>query len=247
MSDQSTSTITDRPRVGVSACLAGEEVRYDGDHKRHPEVVGRLAELFELLPICPEVEIGLGIPREPIQLEQTSSGVRLVAVPSGRDHTVKMQEFSRRTVQQVELLQVCGYILKSRSPSCGLQKVKLFDEDGSFQRNGRGIFATELEQHGQSLPLVEESTLQDDSTREHFVEQVQAFHRLRSCLSAPWDPARLLQFHVAHRLQLQSHDAQGHQQLDKLVVRMEAEETAQFQMEYRRQFLKILAQPVTTS
>ena len=206
-------------------------------------MVGLLANLFELISICPEVEIGLGTPREPIQLEQTPAGLRLLAVQSRQDYTSRMQEFALRTAEQMESLQACGYILKSRSPSCGLQAVKVFDEGGSFQRSGRGLFSTGLQQHGQSLPLVEESALEQIATREHFIERVQAFHRLRICLSIPWDPSRLIQFHATHRLQLQSHDAQGYQELDDLVAHIEEQEPERFQAAYRQQFLKILAQP----
>ena len=246
MSDQTPLTLPDKPRIAVSACLAGEAVRYDGDHKRHPQVVGLLANLFELISVCPEVEIGLGIPREPIQLEQTTAGIRLLAVQSRQDYTLRMQQFARRTTAQIESWQACGFLLKSKSPSCGLHNVKLFDKGGSFQRTGRGIFAQELEQHGQGLPLAEESALEDDCTREHFVEQVQAFHQLRSCLSAPWNPARMVQFHSAYQLQLESHDPHGYQQLGKLVSRIEALAPESFQAEYRERFLKILAQPVAT-
>ena len=244
MSDQTTPTVPDKPRIAVSACLVGEAVRYDGDHKRHPQVVGLLANLFELLPICPEGEIGLGIPREPIQLEQTTAGVRLVAVQSRQDYTLRMQQFARRTAVQIESWQASGYLLKSRSPSCGLQDVKLFDSDGSFQRSGQGIFTRELEQHGQGLPLAEETALEDDTRREHFIEQVQAFHQLRGCLAVSWSPAGMCQFHATHRQQLESHDQEGAQQLAKLVDRIEAIEPKDFQEEYRQRFLAILAQPV---
>lgn len=246
MSNQTPPTLPDKPRIAVSACLAGEAVRYDGDHQRHPQVVGLLASLFELIPVCPEVEIGLGIPREPIQLEQTTAGIRLVAVQSRQDYTLRMQQFARRTAAQIESWQACGYLLKSSSPSCGLHNVKLFDNTGSFQRTGRGIFAQELEQHGQGLPFAEESVLEDDGTREHFVEQVQAFHQLRGCLSESWNPARMLQFHSAYQLQLESHDTDGTQQLEKLVGRIETTAPGSFQVEYREQFLKILAQPMAT-
>ncbi len=206
-----------------------------------------LANLFELIPVCPEVEIGLGIPREPIQLEQTTAGIRLVAVQTRQDYTLRMQEFARRTAAQIESWQACGYLLKSRSPSCGLQDVKLLDKGGSFQRSGRGIFAQELQQRGQSLPLAEETALEDPATREHFIEQVQAFYQLRSCLAVSWSPAGMCQFHATHRLQLESHDREGSQQLAKLVNRIETIEPKTFQEEYRQRFLKILAQPLTES
>ena len=243
MSDQTIPTLSDKPRIAVSACLVGEPVRYDGNHKRHPQVIGLLASLFELLPVCPEVEIGLGIPREPIQLEETTDGVRLVAVQSRQDYTIRMQQFARQMTTQLESWQACGYLLKSRSPSCGLQDVKLFDKHGDFQRSGRGIFAQQLQQDVQSLPLAEETTLEDAATREHFIERVQAFHRLRVCLSAPWNPPQIVQFHSAHQRQLASHDPAGYQLLQDLVTRIETMAPENFQAEYRTRFLRILAQP----
>ncbi|MFP6619181.1 MAG: DUF523 and DUF1722 domain-containing protein [Pirellulaceae bacterium] len=236
--------IPEKPRVGVSACLVGEAVRYDGDHQQHGQVVGPLADLFELISICPEVEIGLGIPREPIQLEQAGSVTRLVAIQSRTDHTGVMQDFSRRTALQLEDRQVCGYILKSKSPSCGLERVKRFDETGTFQRDGQGIFALGLQQHAPGLPLVEESALEEESNRQHFITRVQAFRRLRTCLSTPWNPARMRDFHAAHRHLLESHHQPGYQQLETDVARIDEQEPASFRARYRQVFLEIMAHPV---
>ena len=236
--------ISEKPRIGVSACLAGEAVRYDGDHQQHRLVAGPLAELFELIPICPEVEIGLGIPREPIQLEQTGTGTRLVAIESRTDHTGAMQEFSQRTALQLEACQACGYVLKSKSPSCGLERVKRFNETGTFERDGQGIFAAGLQQHVPGLPLVEEAALEEDSTRQHFIAQVEAFHRLRACLAAPWDPTHMINFHVVHRRLLESHHAMGYRRLEKHVARIGELESGPFRTRYRQQFLAIMAHSV---
>ena len=236
--------IPDKPRIGVSACLAGEAVRYDGDHQQHRQVVGLLAKLFELIPICPEVEIGLGIPREPIQLEQTGTVTRLIGIESRTDHTGPMQDFSQHTASQLEAWQACGYVLKSKSPSCGLQHVKRVDESGAFERDGQGIFAAGLQQHVPGLPLVEEVALEEDSARQHFIARVEAFHRLRSCLAAPWDPAQMINFHVAHRQLLESHHQTGCWQLERHVALIGEQEAGSFRARYRHQFLQIMAHPV---
>jgi uncharacterized protein YbbK (DUF523 family) len=236
--------ISEKPRIGVSACLAGESVRYDGDHQQHRQVVGPLAELFELIPICPEIEIGLGIPREPIQLEQTGTVTRLVAIESRTDHTGPMQEFSQHTALQLEAWQACGYVLKSKSPSCGLERVKRFNETGTFERDGQGIFAAGLQQHVPGLPLVEEAALEEDSTRQHFIAQVGAFHRLRVCLAARWDPDHMINFHVAHRQLLESHHPTGYQQLETHIAHIGEQESEPFRAGYRQQFLEIMAHPV---
>ena len=244
MSDQTIPTVSNKPRIAVSSCLAGEPVRYDGNHKKHPQVVGLLASLFELIPVCPEVEIGLGIPREPIQLEQTTGGVRLVAIQSRQDYTSRMQQFARQTAAQLESWQACGYLLKSKSPSCGLRDVKRLDENGYFQRYGQGIFAQELQQESQSLPMADEKDLENTAHRKHFIEQVQAFHRLRICLSAPWNPTQIVRFHSTHQRQLESHSPDGWLQLQELVNRINTVTPNDFQKAYRDQFLKILALPI---
>ena len=235
--------IPEKPRIGVSACLTGEAVRYDGDHQQHGQVVGLLAGLFELIPICPEVEIGLGIPREPIQLERTGTVTRLVAIESRTDHTEPMQDFSERTALQLEAWQASGYVLKSKSPSCGLEHVKRFNETGTFERDGQGIFAAGLQQHLPDLPLIEEAALVDKSSCQHFIAQVEAFHCLRVCLAAPWNPSEMINFHAAHREFLESHHAMGYQQLETHVSRIEEQEPGPFRARYRQQFLEIMAYP----
>ena len=165
-------------RVGVSACLLGREVRYDGSHKRDGFVVDELARHVELVATCPEVDVGMGTPREPIALGSAGGEVRVRGVASGRDWTMPLRDHAVRRVAELAALGLDGYVLKSRSPSCGLS-VAVDGRDGS----GRGLFAAELTERLPSLPVVEEDALRDADRREEFLERVFAHARSRGIRS----------------------------------------------------------------
>ncbi len=165
--------------VGVSGCLLGERVRHDGGHKRDAFVADTLARYFRLAPVCPEVEIGLGTPREAIQLLRRGGETRLVGVESGRDHTETMMRFAERRVSELAALGLCGYILKKDSPSCGMERVAIHLGDGRKEQNGRGLFAAVLLERLPLLPVEEEGRLQDAKVRESFIERVFAYRRLK--------------------------------------------------------------------
>jgi uncharacterized protein YbbK (DUF523 family) len=146
------------PRVGVSACLLGEEVRYDGGHKRSATLVDLVGPQVELVPVCPEVEVGMGTPREPLQLVHDARGVRMVTVRTGIDYTDRMNEWARARVRELERAGLDGYVLKSGSPSCGLE--------------GPGLFAHILMTSIPTLPVIDEKRLEDPSARTEFMRQV---------------------------------------------------------------------------
>lgn len=157
-----------RPRVAVSACLLGEAVRHDGAHKRSTALLERLAPHVELVAVCPEVELGLGVPREPIQLEAPPGGVgplRLVAVRSRRDLTEAMAAYAEARVAALTALGLSGYVLKSRSPSCGARGVGV--AGAAF--TAPGAFAAVLQRRLPGLPVVEESALEDPAHCERFL------------------------------------------------------------------------------
>ena len=164
--------------VGVSACLLGEPVRYDGGHKRSAIVVELLGPRFAWVPVCPEMEIGLGAPREPVRLVESSHAPRMVGVQSGRDLTHAMNDYARRRARELAALGIAGYVLKSGSPSCGLRDVPVWDGNGDANgasRPGRGLFAAALAAAWPGLPIVEEGDLVHPSAREAFVARVVAF------------------------------------------------------------------------
>jgi uncharacterized protein YbbK (DUF523 family) len=161
-----------RKRIGVSACLLGEKVRWDGRDKLDGFVAGLAAE-FELIPVCPEVEVGLGVPRDPIQIEQPgSSGTRLRNVITGEDLTERMEAFARARVEALAALGLSGYVLKSRSPSCGRVNVPIHKSDGTAEESGVGFFAREVLARLGDIPVEDEASLADPEVRTRFLERV---------------------------------------------------------------------------
>jgi uncharacterized protein YbbK (DUF523 family) len=166
-----------RVRIGISACLLGREVRYDGGHKRDRSILASLGRRFELVPVCPELELGLGVPREPLRLEGGPDAPRLVFRHSRQDITRPMNAFARRRLRDLATTDLRGFVLKSRSPSCGLERVPLHQPGrrGAPALRGRGLFAGALRERFPSLPVVEEQQLHDRAGREDFVRRVLAF------------------------------------------------------------------------
>ncbi len=170
--NRSPAALSTEPLVGISSCLLGREVRHDGGHKRNRWVVEVLARRVTFVPVCPEFELGLGVPREPIRLER---GGRLVGVESRTDHTAAMRRFAEARVAALGALGLSGYILKSKSPSCGLRRVPVHGRPG---RPGRGAFASVLLERMPDLPVVDEARLADPRVRARFLRLVFARHRL---------------------------------------------------------------------
>jgi uncharacterized protein YbbK (DUF523 family) len=168
-----------RPRIGISACLLGEEVRYDGGHKRDAAILETLGRLVEWVSVCPEVEAGFGTPREPMNLVRTEGGVRVITVDTARDVTETIDTYARRRVSALAFEHLSGYVLKKDSPSCGLEGVKVYDAHGVADRSGRGRFAVALVERFPDLPVEDEGRLSDPRLREQFLERVFAYWRLR--------------------------------------------------------------------
>lgn len=165
-------------RIGVSACLLGEPVRYDGGHKRSAVIVELLGSRFTWVPVCPEMEIGLGAPREPVRLTGDPHEPRMLSVSSKRDLTREMTAYAQRRARELVALDIAGYVLKSASPSCGLRDVPVWEEDGGANgapRRGRGLFAAALSAAWPGLPIVEEGDLAEPAGREDFVARVLAY------------------------------------------------------------------------
>lgn len=206
-------------RVGVSACLLGQPVRYDGGHKADPFIIGTLGRYFCWVPVCPEMEIGLGTPREPIRLEGATTAPRLVATVSGRDHTASMQHFAAQRLSQLAEPGLHGYILKKNSPSCGMQGVRVCGSSGEKpRRRGRGLFAQALMTRWPWLPVVEEDCLRNPAQRQHFIERVYACQRWRGFLASSPTPRDLVQFHARNKLSLMAHSRPHYQALGRLVA-----------------------------
>ena len=250
-------TLAVRPRVGVSSCLLGEEVRFDGGHKRFRFLTDELGLYVDWVPYCPEMEIGLGAPREPIRL--TADG-RLVNRSGTADHTAAMASLPVPAGLD-------GYVFKAKSPSCGIFGILRYGSDGSVaDRRGRGLYAGRVLAEDPLLAAEEEGRLSDPGLREAFVERVFAAARLRVLLGGSWGLTDLVDFHARHKLQLLAHDPGRYRAAGRVVAAAGAEGSGprspatgsgprspatgsgprlSAAAEYRELFLAALAEPAT--
>ncbi len=202
--------------VGISSCLLGEEVRYDGQHKRNSYIEHTLGQYFEFRRFCPEVASGMPIPRPPIQLRETEIGIRCVEVKNhNRDVTDQLLDSAR--LQHDWLASLTGYILKKDSPSCGMERVKVFRKDYP-NRTGTGLFAQYIKNHFPLLPLEEEGRLGDPELRENFIQRVFVFQRWRQLKQQSVTPHELMVFHSRHKLIAMSHEQNQARELGRIVA-----------------------------
>lgn len=238
----------ERIRVGVSSCLLGQRVRYDGGHKHDAYITRTLGQYFEFVPLCPEAGIGLGVPRPAMRLVRRGDAVRVVQIQSpDSDHTEALQQY--REVVRDTLQQVCGYILKKGSPSCGMERVRVYDPtmpDKPPQRDGMGLFARGLREAFPCLPLEEEGRLCDPVLRENFVGRVYVYHRWRRLEQAGVTAAGLVDFHADHKYILMAHDQQLAQAMGRLVASAGAAAAMQpLVADYLRLLMTALGKPAS--
>lgn len=210
-----------RLRIGVSACLLGEEVRYNGGHKRDPFLTDMLGHYVEWVPVCPEVEIGLGTPRPAMRLVRIGGGigdVRMVTPETGVDHTEAMRSYSDRRVEELAAERLAGYILKKDSPSCGMERVKLYPaEGGAPNKEARGLFAETLLRRHPDLPVEEEGRLHDPLLRENFVTRIFVRDRWLRAQEEGWTRASLMRFHERHKFLFMARNQSGMRRLGRLL------------------------------
>ena len=229
--------------IGVSACLLGEKVRFDGNHKRDTYICDTLGEYFQFVPVCPEVAIGLGVPRPTIRLIGDPQAPHAVGVLNPElDVTSKLQQYSRRAARELPMLS--GFLLKSKSPSCGMERVKIYQDKG-VPKLGRGLFAQALIQARPLLPVEEEGRLGDPALRENFIERVFAYHRWRQLEQQGVTPARLVDFHARHKLVLMSHGAEYYRALGRLVADAGKDAIKSRARQYIEAFMDALRHPAT--
>jgi uncharacterized protein YbgA (DUF1722 family)/uncharacterized protein YbbK (DUF523 family) len=241
-------TQIEKPRLGISACLLGDEVRFDGGHKRDAFLTEVLSPHVEWVRVCPEVEVGMGTPRETLRLVRDDrGGVRMLTTRTGIDHTDSMKGWARRRLDELAEERLSGYVLKKDSPSCGMQRVKVFGGTGMPERTGRGIFADALLLRFPNLPVEEEGRLSDPRLRENFVERVFAYQRLRRFLEGRWTVGGLVAFHTAHKMSLLSHSTVLYEELGRLVASAASLPRTRLRAEYERVFMKTMASLATTT
>lgn len=203
--------------IGISSCLLGENVRYDGGHKRNIFLTDILGKYVEWVPVCPEVESGMGIPRDTLRLIQVDDQVRMVT-QKGADHTAAMREYTARRVQELADNRLCGYVLKRSSPSCGMERVKVYQPSGMPINTGRGLFAEGLLNAFPNLPVEEEGRLQDPRLRENFISRVFSVYRWRELVDGGLSRAGLIAFHQAYKYLLMAHNQEGLRRLGRLLA-----------------------------
>ena len=223
MSDQAQNTFefgAGRLRLGVSACLLGARVRFDGGHKRNRFIIEELGAHFEFVPFCPEVAIGMGTPRPSIRLVGEVQAPRAIASRNdGLDVTEALQEYSTTTARQLDGF--CGFVFKKDSPSCGMERVKVYGDTGMPQRNGSGIFARAVQEANPLLPVEEEGRLNDPGLRENFVSRVLVYARWQALRRQRLSKKGMIDFHTRHKLLLLAHSPSAYRELGGMLARLD--------------------------
>jgi len=205
-------------KLGISTCLLGENVRYDGGHKLDRFLTDTLGQYVEYVPVCPEVECGLPVPRESMHLEGDPQSPRLVTSRTKQDMTERMVGWAKKRVVELEKEGLCGFIFKSDSPSSGMERVRVYNEKGMPVKKGVGMFARIFMEHYPLLPVEDEGRLHDPKLRENFVECIFTLKRWREVLAKKESRGNLVDFHAQHKLLMLSHSPKHHQAMGKLVA-----------------------------
>lgn len=226
--------------VGISSCLLGENVRYDGGHRRDRYITDTLGKFFRFVPVCPEVGSGMSTPREAMRLEGDPAHPRLVTHLSRLDLTEQMRDFCLERVAKLENDELCGFIFKKNSPSSGLHRVKVYNR-GMPTKNGRGLFAAEVVRQFPFLPVEEEGRLADPVLRENFIERVFTYARWKAFLRGEPDLGELVQFHTVHKLLVMAHSPTIYRELGALVGNGKQLEKAELFRRYEELLMMAMA------
>jgi uncharacterized protein YbgA (DUF1722 family)/uncharacterized protein YbbK (DUF523 family) len=210
--------VMEKVRLGISTCLLGEPVRYDGGHRLDRFLTETLGRYVEYVPVCPEVECGLGIPRESMHLEGDPQAPTLITSRTGRDVTDQLLSWARRRVTELERENLCGFIFKSNSPSSGMERVKILGRNGMPRKIGTGIFAGVFIKHFPLIPVEEDGRLHDPVLRENFIERIFVLKRWREMIGQGGRVGALVEFHSRHKLLIMAHSARHSASLGRLVA-----------------------------
>ncbi len=208
----------DKIKIGISTCLLGENVRYDGGHQRDRYITDTLGRYLDFVPVCPEVGCGLPTPREAMRLVGDPEAPRLVTIRSKEDLTDRMLGWARERLRALETEDLCGFIFKGGSPSSGMERVKVYDENGVPAKKGRGLFARAFMDHFPRTPVEEDGRLHDPGLRENFIERIFALKRWRDGLRDGRSVGRLVDFHTRNKLLCLAHSDRHYRAMGKLVA-----------------------------
>jgi uncharacterized protein YbgA (DUF1722 family)/uncharacterized protein YbbK (DUF523 family) len=205
-------------KLGISACLMGENVRYDGGHQLDRFLTDTLGRYVKYVPVCPESECGLGIPRESMRLVGSPDSPRLLTRHTRVDHTNRMVRWAEKRVKELEKENLCGFIFKSNSPSSGMERVKVYDEKGTPIKKGVGVFARIFMEHFPLLPVEEDGRLHDPMLRENFIERIFVMKRWREIVGERWNVGHLVKFHSRNKLLILSHSEKYYRIMGRMIA-----------------------------
>ncbi|MBX3320849.1 MAG: DUF523 and DUF1722 domain-containing protein [Nitrospira sp.] len=232
-------------RLGISRCLLGEEVRYDGGHKRDQFLTDVLGRYVEWVPVCPEVEAGLGTPREAMRLVGNPHHPKLVTIISKQDHTDVMEMTIEHRLDALNKLDLSGFVFKRGSPSCGLARVRVYTTQGMPSHSGSGLFAHAFGRQFPRIPVEEEGRLSDPSLRENFIERVFAYRRFQDLIQNGITKQTLIRFHTIHKYLLLAHSQQHYGAMGRLVGQAERYGLTPWAIKYGEHFMKALSLKAT--
>lgn len=233
-----------RIRIAISSCLVGQEVRFDGNHKLNEYITATLGKYFEFVPYCPEMAIGMGVPRPPIRLVKSGHTVQALGVQdAGLNVTDRLLAYAERVAPKLH--GVSGYILKKNSPSCGMERVKLYSAKGVPVGSTRGLYAGRLQDLHPELPFEEEGRLMNPVLRENFLERVFIYHRWQLLNTHRLTAKGLVEFHTRHKFTLLAHDEKIYRALGRLVATASRATVATAGPRYIAQLMQGLKKPAT--
>lgn len=233
--------------IGISSCLLGEKVRYNGEHKKDPYITETLSNFFEWYPVCPEVGSGLSIPREPMRLEQQKDGsIRLVTINTKRDYTDLLTNFSEQKAKSLTNENICGFIFKGRSPSSAIYDAKIYNEKGVVIKKGAGIFGATFVKNFPLVPVIDDGRLHDPKLRDNFFEKVFCYKRWLETLYLDKTVSGLIKFHTKHKLILMSHSVKHYNLLGKMLSNTKIHSKNELFSEYGKHFMTAMSYIATT-
>ena len=232
-------------RLGISRCLLGDYVRYDGGHKRDHFLTDVLGRYVEWIPVCPEVEVGLGTPREAMRLVGDPHRPRLMTITSKHDHTEAMESMIKERLGSLNKLGLSGFVFKRGSPSCGLERVRVYTSQGMPSHSGVGIFAKAFMEQLPLIPVEEEGRLCDPSLRENFIERVFCYRRFQDLVQNGVTRQTLVRFHTVHKYLLLAHSQQHYDAMGRLVGQANRYRPKELTAKYGDLFMKTLAVKAT--
>lgn len=232
-------------KIGISTCLLGKQVRYDGGHSHDRFLTQTLGLFAEYVSVCPEVECGMPIPREAVRLAGDPENPRLVTQKTGIDKTDQMKTWSEKKLDELEKENLCGFIFRSKSPSSGLYRIRVYGDDGKVRKTGRGLFARAFTDRFPRIPVEEAGRLHDPKLREHFIETMFTLKRWRELLADNPTPGGLVDFHTRNKLLILSHHQDLYRQLGKLVARGKTMDREELLDTYEQTLLKALGMKTT--